>query len=158
MSIETYINSDEFRFFLDEPLRQNACQAVEAFFNDFTPVNNVQLHSVPTVIQAGGLKALKDLMENQKKKNTKEINQKFWEFLYNLFFGNPGPEFSLRSFIEAQPRVQGLLEDETNVSDKKEQKQIRKANKAKVEEIMAQVLPVYFEHFNCHYFYMKLET
>jgi hypothetical protein len=155
MSLESYIKSDDFRLFTDEPLRQNACRAVEKFLNDYDAVNNSQLHSIPIVIQGGGFTALRDLAENQKKKNTKEKNKKFWEFLYDLIAANPGDDFSLRSFIQQQPRIQGLLKDETKVSDKKEQKQIRKANKELIDKVIEQVLPIYFEHFNCHYFYMN---
>jgi len=155
MSLETYFKSDEFRLFLDEPLHQNACNAVEKFLDSHEHIDNVQLHSIPGVIQGGGMAGFKDLVEKQKKRNTKLRNKKFWEFLYDLVFATPGPEHSLRSFIAAQPRIQNLLEDETMASEIKEQKRIRKANKALVEEAMAYILPIYFEHFNCHYFYMN---
>ncbi|QTA92055.1 hypothetical protein [Desulfonema magnum] len=155
MSSKAYIKSDAFRLFLDEPLRRNACEAVEKFLDSHAHIDNVQLHSIPSVIQGGGTKGFKDLVENQKKKNTKAKNKKFWEFLDDLVFASPGPEFSLRSFIRQQSGVQELLRDETRVSEKREQKQIRKANRALVDEIMKHVLPIYFEHFNCHYFYMN---
>ncbi|MDM8525790.1 hypothetical protein QUF80_20655 [Desulfococcaceae bacterium HSG8] len=155
MSLETYFKSDEFRLFLDQPLRQNACNAVEKYLDSHAHIDNVQLHSIPNVIQGGGIAGFRDLVENQKKKNSKAKNKKFWEFLYDLIFATPGPEFSLRSFIAAQPRIQDLLDDETKVSEKKEQKRIRKSNKALLEEAIAHVLPIYFEHFNCHYFYMN---
>lgn len=155
MSIKTYIESDEFRLFLDESLRQNACNAVEKFLDSHEHIDNVQLHSIPGVIQGGGMAGFKDLVEKQKMRNTKLKNKKFWEFLHGLVFATPGSEYSLRSFIAAQPRIQDLLKDETEASDKKGQKQIRKANKVLVEEVITYVLPIYFEHFNCHYFYMN---
>ncbi len=155
MSLEAYIDSDDFRLFIDEALRQNACRAVEKFFDDYEPVKNSQLHSIPIVIQSGGFTELRKLAENQKNKNTKEKNKKFWGFIYDLIVADPGTEFSLRSFIQKQLQIQGLLKDETGISDKKEQKQIRKVNKALIDEIVERVLPIYFEHFNCHYFYMN---
>ncbi len=155
MTIDTYIRSDEFRYFLDEPLRKNACQAVEKFFADFQVVDNVQLHSIPVVIQAGGLSELKALTDNQKKKNSKMKNKKFWEFLWDLIFAYPGYEFSLSSCLETLPGIKTLMEDETAASEKKEQRRIRKANRKMLDEVIGHVIPIYFEHFNCHYFYMN---
>ena len=155
MSVKTYIRSDEFRLFLDVPLRQNACKAVEIFLDSHERIDNVQLHSIPSVIQGGGMKGLRDLVEKQKKKNTRKKNKKFWEFLSDIVSASSNSEFSLRTLIQEQPQVKEMLGDDTRASEKKEQKQIRRANKAVVAEIMEHILPIYFEHFNCHYFYMN---
>lgn len=155
MSIKTYIESDEFRLFLDGPLRQNACTAVEKFLDSHKHIDNVQLHSIPTVIQGAGVKGLKDLVENQTRRNTKEKNRRFWEFLSNIVSASSNSELSLRALIQEKLRGKGLLEDDTNVSEKKERNRIKRANKAVLDEMMEHLLPIYFEHFNCHYFYMN---
>jgi hypothetical protein len=105
------MNADEFDFkahsfhlLQDEAMRQNACQAVDLFLKDHTPVKNAQLHSIPIVIQAKGLSGLRDLIENQKNKNTKKDNKAFWEFMWGLILAYPGPQFSLRYFLQNQPQ------------------------------------------------------
>ena len=148
-----FMQSNSFHLLQDEAMRKNACQAVDHFLKDQKPVKNAQLYAIPLVIQAKGLSGLRDLIDNQKSKNTKKENKKFWLFLSDLILSNPGPEFSLRKFLLDQPQIKALLQDETSAIEKKEQKKIRKANKVFVNEIVEYVLPVYFEHFNCHYFY-----
>lgn len=147
------LESYSFYLLQDEAMRKNACQAVDHFLKAQQPVKYAQLHAIPPVMQAKGLSGLRGLIDNQKSKNTKKENKKFWLFLSDLILSNPGPEFSLRKFLLDQPQIKALLQDETSAIGKKEQKKIRKANKAIVDEIMEYVLPVYFEHFNCHYFY-----
>ena len=155
MSVDTFdFKVSSFHLLQDEAMRQNACQAVELFLKDHTPVKNAQLRSIPIVIQAKGLSGLKDLIENQKNKNTKKDNKVFWEFMWELILAYPGPQFSLRYFLQNQPQIKVLLKDETSPPGKIEQKQARKANKAVIDQIMENVLPIYFEHFNCHYFYI----
>ena len=147
------INTHDFHLVLDEALRQNACQAVEHFLKDNQPVKNAQLHGISGVVQAKGLSGLRQLIENQKSKNTKKENRAFWEFMADVILKSPGPEFSLRAFLQSQPQVMALLEDETGVSENREKRKIRRANKAIIDQIMEQALQIYFEHFNCHYFY-----
>jgi len=147
------LESYSFHLLQDEAMRKNACHAVDHFLKDQKPVKKVQLYAIPLVIQAKGLSGLRDLIDNQKSKNTKTENKKFWLFLSDLILSNPGPEFSLRKFLLDQPQIKDLLQDQTSAIEKKEQKKIRKANKAIVDEIMEYVLQVYFEHFNCYYFY-----
>jgi hypothetical protein len=147
------LESYSFHLLQDEAMRKNACQAVDHFLKDQQPVKNAQLHTIPLVIQAKGLSGLRELIDKQKRKNTKRENKAFWLFLSNLILLNPGPKFSLRCFLQNQSQINFLLQDETSAIEKKEQKKIRKANKAIVDEIMEHVLQVYFEHFNCHYFY-----
>lgn len=148
-----FLKTSTFQMFLDEAMRQNACQAVELFLHDHIPVKNSQLHAIPATIQSDGLTGLKKLIENQKGKNTNSENRSFWEFLWDVVLEYPGPEFSLRAFLQRQPQVAVLLQEESDASDKKGKKRIRKANKAIVDELMEHVLQIYFEHFNCHYFY-----
>lgn len=147
------LESYSFYLLQDEAMRQNACHAVDHFLKDQKPIKKAQLYAIPLVIQTKGLSELRGLIENQKNKNTKKENKAFWLFLSDLILSNPGPEFSLRKFLLDQPQIKALLQDETSAIEKKEQKKIWKANKTIVDEIMEYVLPVYFEHFNCHYFY-----
>ncbi len=146
-------NASFFHLLQDEAMRQNASSAVDYFLKKQTPVKNAQLHSIPIVIQAKGLSEIRDLIESQKNKNTKINNKKFWEFMWELILANPGPQFSLRYFLQNQPQIKALLKDESSAPGKIEKKQVRKANKAFIEQVMEHVLPIYFEHFNCHYFY-----
>lgn len=153
MTLEEYIISFDFLQFQDEQLRQNACEAVERFLRDNEPVKNAQLHSIPLMIRARGISGLKDLTEKQKSKNTHKENKAFWEFVSELILTYPGPDYSLRRFIHKELATRGLLDNETEASDEKEQKRIRKANKLIVEKVRDHMLAIYFEHFNCHYFY-----
>lgn len=153
MSISEYAESHAFRLFCDERLRQHACQSVELFLEKHTAVKKSQLHPIPSVIQAKGLSGLESLTDNQKTKNTKQENKEFWEFIHNLIVANPGPDFSLRTFLKKEPEISQLFEDETKSEVKTEQKSIKKANKKILDTIINQILSTYFEHFNCHYFY-----
>lgn len=148
-----FMESDFFHLLQDEAMRKNACQAVDHFLKDKKPVKNAQLHAIPLVIQDKGLSRLRALIDKQKSKNTKKENKAFWLFLSDIILSNSGPEFSLRKFLLDQPQIQALLQDEATAIEKKDQNKIRKANNAIVNEVIEHVLPVYFEHFNCHYFY-----
>lgn len=143
-----------FLLFLDEALRQNASQAAELFLKKNEPIKNAQLHAIPTVIQAKRFSGLKLLIETQKSKNTKKENKSFWEFMGDVILTDPGPEFSLRAFLLKQPEVIALLQQETASLEKREQKKIRKANRAILDQMIEDVLQVYFEHFICHYSYL----
>jgi hypothetical protein len=153
MNEDAFINSASFLLFVDENLRDNACQAVERFLRDFSPVDNSQLYSIPSVIQAGGLSGLRFFMENQKRKNTNEKNKNFWGFLDELVFSVPGSSFSLRACLQKEMQNRGLLADEEKSSENIQAKRIRESNKVFVDKLINHVLAVYFEHFNCHYFY-----
>ncbi|MCP4687953.1 MAG: hypothetical protein GY859_07880 [Desulfobacterales bacterium] len=158
MTVEEYIETPGYLLFRDESLRRHACKSVERFFAHYSPVDNVQFHSIPVVIQAGGLGTLRQLIENQKKKNTKEINRKFWEFLSEQVEAGPVRETAFRTAVqEEMARQGGLLEDESKAVEKVEKKKVRRKNKARVEKVMDHALAVYFEHFNCHYFYTKAQ-
>lgn len=147
------MKKNTFRLLQDEAMRQAACQAVDHFLKNNRPVKKAQLHSIPLILQAKGLSGLRTLIENQKNKNTKPENRAFWVFLSNLILLDPAPEFSLRYFLQNQTEIRALFREPTAESELKEQKRIKKSNKAILNEILEQVLPIYFEHFNCHYFY-----
>lgn len=147
------VKKNAFCLLQDGAMRQAACRAVDHFLKNNRPVKKAQLQSIPLVLQAKGLSGLRALIKNQKDKNTKTENKAFWLFLSNLILLDPGPEFSLRSFLLNQTQIKGMLKDETAAPERSEQKKIKKANKAILNEILEQVLPIYFEHFNCHYFY-----
>lgn len=154
MSVNEYIESDGFRLFLDEKIRQYACKAVEIFIKNNKLVKNAQLLIIPQTIQARGLSGLKDLIENQKSKDTKIENKAFWEFLNDLILVQLGPEYSLRQIIQNELKTHNLLIDETTTNEKIGQKKIKKSNNEIVDKVLTQSLKVYFEHFNSHYFYM----
>lgn len=147
------LKSNTFRLLQDESMRQAACRAVDHFLKDNKPVKKAQLQSIPLVIQAKGLSGLRSLIENQRNKNTKTENKEFWLFLSNLILLDPGPDFSLRNFLLNNTQIKSMLKDEAVAAERSEQRKIKKANKAILNGIIEQVLPIYFEHFNCHYFY-----
>ena len=153
MTIDDFVCSTNFFLFQDEKLRRHASQAVEHFLNNYEAVDKSQLYAISSAIQAGGLAALRKLTDNQKQKNTRIKNKKFWEFIYELIFNMPEPEFSMRKCIREELERRHLLLDEGSDGKKIETKRIRKENKAHIEKIINHALPVYFEHFNCHYFY-----
>ncbi|KPA19003.1 hypothetical protein MHK_000781 [Candidatus Magnetomorum sp. HK-1] len=154
MNVESYLKSDDFFLIVDETLRQHACKAVETFLEKNEPVKKKQLHAITTAIEGNGFKALQELIKNQKDKNTKKKNKLFWTFLNDYIIDKQKSDFlPLFVFLQTQPVIKDMLEDESSVSDKKEKKDIRKRNKKKIETIMNKVILIYFEHFNCHYFY-----
>ncbi|HLC14728.1 MAG TPA: hypothetical protein VJL89_00680 [Thermodesulfovibrionia bacterium] len=151
-TLEEYIKpSDEFLLFIDETLYQHACHAVEEFLLNYEPVNKRQLYSIPAVIEAQGRSGLEDLIKNQREKNTKEKNKLFWEFLFEII--SKSSTFSLTNLLVSELNKKSFLKDEETVTDKVQKKRIRKDNNAIIDKVIDKVLPVYFEHFNCHYFY-----
>jgi len=153
MDIDEYISSVQFRQFADDQLRKNACEIVEEFLRNNQVIDKTQLYSMPAAVQAGGLNGLKFLIENQRKKNSKIRNKQFWEFLFQILFAQPGAEFSLRSVIAAELIKFSILEDESKITDKRARNQLKKQNREKIEKVMNHALPIFIEHFNCHYFY-----
>ncbi|MBW1987364.1 MAG: hypothetical protein JRI50_09115 [Deltaproteobacteria bacterium] len=155
MTIDDYLDSEDFLLFLDETLRQQACQAVDFFLERNEPAAKTQLYSIPAMIQAKGLEGLNKLTKKQKEKNTNQTNKQFWEFVRTLIdvSGGQPPPFSLVSLVRQELTNNNLLDNEARVSEKAEQKKIRKANRNLTIKVMERALPVYFEHFNCHYFY-----
>lgn len=155
MTLEDYLVSDDFQRFQDETLYLQACQAVEAYLNGHEKrATKSQLYAIPAVIQGGGLSGLRTLGKSQKEKNTKEVNKKFWEFLYSLVdkTGEP-PAFSLVACVREELMIRGLWQDETGVTEKIEQKRLKKENQKLLDAVVEESLAVYFEDFTCQYFY-----
>ncbi|KPA14381.1 hypothetical protein MHK_005402 [Candidatus Magnetomorum sp. HK-1] len=147
--------SKEFQLFIDEPLRQFACKTVEGL-EDNSLVKQSQLHSIPGVIAFGGLTALKKLIDSQREKNTKQMNKAFWSFLHrHIFETQQAKEDSLDHFLRKQSFISSKLGDDTTAENKKQKKIIQKENKRIIENIKSQLISIYFEHFNCHYYYKK---
>ena len=155
MPINKYLASYDLLRFQDEQLKENACNTVDLFLKNNTPIRNAPLHTIAFIIQTKDLPGLKDLIINQKNKDTKKDEDKaFWGLLNDLILAQPGPEYSLSQIIQNELKVHNLLMEESAMQDKIEQKKIKKANKAIVNEVLNQSLAIYFEHFNSHYFYM----
>lgn len=153
MGADEFIASKEFILFQDERLRLHACEAVAYFLKNSEAVDKSQLYAIPSAIHASGLAGLKKLSDNQKQKNSRVKNKAFWGFVSDLLFKIPEPEYSLRRCIRNELEHKHLLASEEGADSKKEIRIIRKGNKARIDQIMNQTLPIYFEHFNCHYFY-----
>ncbi|MGA2404103.1 MAG: hypothetical protein ABSG91_20745 [Syntrophobacteraceae bacterium] len=157
MTIDEYLKSFKYHLFLDELLRENACRAVDQYLDDHERrIEKAQIHSIPAVITAGGLNALKVLAEKQTEKNTKPENKEFWDFLLTLIIekpGRPNPDFSLYSSAQKEVNDARFLRDEATSPGKVEGRQVRKANREIISRLVEAALATYFEHFNCHYFY-----
>ncbi len=153
--IRTFLSSPEFVLFLDDDLRQLASRcAEECREKTDKAIKKSQLHSIPATVQAGGLAQLKDLANNQADKNTREDNKIFWQtFLTFLKRPTGTTEETLISVVE---RRLGLPDPRT-ISDKKERKDQVKRNEELCLEVLEKVLPVFCEHFTCHYFYLTRE-
>jgi hypothetical protein len=145
--------SNEFLLFIDETLHQHACRAVEEFLLNYEPVDKRQLYSIPAVIEAKGRKALDGLIKKQSEKNTKEKNKLFWKFISEIISTTSKYEFSLTSLLKIELKKRSLLKDEETAINRTERNKIRNENNAAIDKMFEKVLPVYFEHFNCHYFY-----
>lgn len=144
---------DKMRLFLDEDLRQRAHEAVELFLKDHSSVRGNQIRPMPMVLQAAGFKGFVNLVEKQKERNTNSANKAFWEFMHGLMVQTDGPDHSLRRFIENIPEIANAMENPHTAADRRERRRINRDNKALIDAFLEQVLPVYLEHFNCHYFY-----
>jgi hypothetical protein len=155
MNTGDFISSVDFRVFLDETLLSCACQAVDCFLEGKDKVTrNSQLHSISPILQAGGLKALKELIENQKNKNSSHTNKEFWKFVSGLVENTPDSrDFSLHRQISKELTGRDILEDTAQAAGKKQANAMKKNNKKIIEEVMNEAAAVYFEHFTCHYFY-----
>jgi hypothetical protein len=153
MTLEKYLKSDAFLRFQDETLRYNACKAVERFLKNHEGIKKAQLYSLFTTIQAGGYGELSRLIEKQKEKNFSTKIKEFWLFLYDQVVSSTGPDEGLREVLRRELDKNGFLENENGDLSKAERNRIKKQNKQAIEAGLKAVLSVYFEHFNCHYFY-----
>ncbi|MFZ5570172.1 MAG: hypothetical protein ACOZF0_07195 [Thermodesulfobacteriota bacterium] len=149
-----FLFSQDFEMFMDEALRIEAIKAVDAIIcKSEKAISRHQLHSIPSVIQGAGLSGLKHLVKKQKEKNINNVNKDFWLEIDGLLSDTGGSAISLFRFLKTYLLERGLIENEDHLQDKNDQKQVRKRNKDLVEMVMSRILGIYFEHFNCHYYY-----
>jgi hypothetical protein len=154
MSDTIHFRSKEFQLFIDEPLRKFACQSVDYFLEKNTPVKHNQLKAIPSAIAGGKFAALQRLIESQRQKNTKQDNKSFWEFLHqNLIQTQQVTEYSLYHFLRKQPFIASQLSDESAAETRVQRKKMKKENNKIIDPYMEQLISIFFEHFNCHYFY-----
>ncbi len=155
MTLDEFLETDDFQRFMDEELRLEAVRGVDALIRKLDKtIKRHQLHAIAGVIQGAGLPGLRDLAKHQKEKNTNKANKAFWGEMQGLLVpGAQQSELSLFQFLQDLLAGRGLLEDEARAETPVAQKQTRRRNRDAVEAVMAAVLGVYFEHFTCHYFY-----
>jgi hypothetical protein len=151
MTLDEYLTNDTFRHFQDEILLEQACLAVDDFLKDNSPTPKAQIYAISSIIQAEGLPGLKHLAKSQSEKNTNDTNKAFWGYIRDLLEGET--PISLKSVIKQELLKRGLIQDDASISDRTEQRRIRKINKEVTEEVTNSVIAVYFEHFVCHYRY-----
>ena len=162
--IDNYINSLRFLRFQDKELRIFACDLVDHFLENYSPVKGSQLNLIPAIIQAYGLNGLKELIDNQRNKNTYEKNKIFWGFLHNVVFDDAADSGnSLRRFVVKELSAYrdesgaAIFDDEANYSDRVGKKKAKKENNKMVERALNELVKAFFEHFNCHYFYKTVK-
>jgi uncharacterized protein YihD (DUF1040 family) len=152
MTLDEFVKSTDFQVFLDETLRREAIRAAEMVLARGKKVKRHQMHVIPSVIQAAGLDGLRKLADRQKDKNTRQENKAFWIEIHSLLSSDTS-ELSLLAFLQSFLRERGFLDPVEQSQDKVTQKQIRKRDKQITEGVMESIIGVYFEHFNCHYYY-----
>jgi len=152
---KTYLASDTFNIFMDQTLRGLACDTVEKLCCHYSPkdyLDRTQLQSISAVITAGGMDELTKLSSKQaKKENINKKNKTFWSFVSSHIMLGSQDDTSFSMVI--RQKVAQFLEDESAAEDKVNRKKIKKQNKVKLKLAVEQALPIYFEHFICHYAY-----
>lgn len=159
--VENFLHSADFDRFLDEDLRTFAQEFVQDCLRaSENRIKNSQLHSIPGTVQAGGLTMLRDLAKSQADKNTKEENKNFWRLVQQVLLPQGRDAGKSLFFVVEQKLRQkfqqcGLhLPDPESLSDNRERKARKKANKELCEMVLEPALPVFCEHFVCHYHYL----
>lgn len=152
MTVDEFVKSTDFQVFLDETLRHEAIRAAEMVLTRCKKVKRHQMRVIPSVIQAAGLDGLRKLADRQKDKNTKQENKAFWKEIHSLLSSDIS-DLSLVAFLQSFLRDKGFLDPVEHSQDKMTPKQIRKKIKQITEGLMESIIWVYFEHFNCHYYY-----
>lgn len=163
--IENYVASSSFQLFLDEELRSFCEQCVQTCLkalDSLSPdkkgnprrVKKSQLHSIMAIVQTSGFEGIRHLSSIQGSKNTaKQENQVFWKEFDNILISTPSASSLTAKIVEIVRGRLPYLPDPESISDKHE----RKIQKRKISElsapIMNEVLPIFCEHFICHYFY-----
>ncbi|WP_028324730.1 hypothetical protein [Desulfatirhabdium butyrativorans] len=144
------IDGAQWAYFVDEPLREKAIAFAEHLLEEGIRVKRHQLHSIPTAIQAGGLKELLRLAKKQAERETR--NKTFWLNIRDHIDDSRSQDKStLYHTVRTALLGWGKIEDEETVSDDVRKKQIRKQNRKVIEAVMDDVVNTYFEHFRCHY-------
>ncbi|MDM8539429.1 hypothetical protein QUF70_21960 [Desulfobacterales bacterium HSG17] len=153
-AFEAYLSDEAFRLFQDKALREHACNTVEKLCKNNGPkdfMDKSQLYPIPAVIQSGGFDGLSKLVKNQQEKNTKKKNKVFWSFMLNHLINVTGDKDTFQSFVRDE--MSSFLQDESKAETRVIRNQMKKENKRKINQVINLLLPAYFEHFNCHYFY-----
>lgn len=149
MPFEDYQHSRDCHSFIDVTIRAAACEAVEDYLNHHAKkARKAQLYSIPAIIQAEGMAGLKQLAQKQESKNTSQENKEFWKFVQGLL-EREDLSFSLFHLVQEQVNHNPLLQAGPDQSERAQ----RKTRSAYREELTKLTLPIYFEHFTCHYFY-----
>jgi hypothetical protein len=156
VTLQEYLASSDFGAFIDEVLRNEAIQAVDFILSTGRSIKRHQLHAIPAVIQGAGLDGLRDLAKKQKEKNTKGENKAFWGHIDALLSQTPTSGPSLFGFLLSTLGERGLIASEEAAGDAMMKRQVRKRNREIIDGVMGRVIGVYFEHFNCHYFYRAI--
>jgi len=155
--LASHLASAEFKLFKDEELRRIALETVERIVQQFNdeglhPVKRSQLHSIPASIQTQGIGGLVELAKNQKEKNTKKENKKFWSLLYDHLTAPNDPD-SLRSIAIRILSPMQIVKDVKAIQDKAEQGRQKTHNREAVDVFLGAITATYFEHFICHFYY-----
>jgi len=153
MTLNEYLKSAKFQAVQDEALRDAALRAAENILREHVAVKRHQLHAIPSIIQGAGLLGLREMAQKQKEKNSNSKNKAFWSAIDDLLSATSVSEVSLYRFLQTLLLESHFVESEETSADKNTQKQIRRRNKVIIEGVMDDILDVYFEHFNCHYFF-----
>ncbi len=169
--IEEHMHSSGFFLFLDQELRIYAeecvLSSIEAMENKalelkkhkVNKLKKSQLHSIPAVVQAGGMKKLQELAIKQAEKQSRPENSAFWGWFKGII--DPSVDISdgslpgqIRKYLK---RAGIILPDPDSFPDKNSAKAQRKANAEYIKPALERVLPVFCEHFICHYNYQVQE-
>ena len=170
-NIEEHMHSSDFFQFLDQELRIYAeecvLSSIEAMKNKALELNKnkvnklkkSQLHSIPAVVQAGGMEKLQELAKNQADKQSRPENSAFWGWFKGIIaVSGDIQEGSLPAHTSNHLKKAGIiLPDPDSLPDKKSAKAQRKANAEYIKPVLERVLPVFCEHFICHYNYQVQE-
>lgn len=164
MVIDNYLKSSRFLSFQDKELRIFASGLVDHFLEKHLSVKGSQLNSIPAIIQACGFTGLKNLINNQRSKNTNVKNKDFWGFLHSVVCDDTtDSKISLRRFVVNELSTYSnesgtaIFDNEENYTDKVGKKKARKENNKIVERVLSELINAFFVHFNCHYSYKTVK-
>ena len=149
MTLEKHLSCPtSFLLMIDEDLRDRAVQAVEMYFreNEGPYTARSQVHAITQILAGGGISELRELAHKQANKRTNERDKPFWSFVEALVKEGKSQKKELE---DVRLPVERFLE-ELNLHEGSKN-EIRQ-NRLMLWQSLA---PVYFEHFVCHYFYIK---